>query len=204
MHISEGIVSLPVLSVGWALAAAGTAWGVKKLDHASIPRVALLSAAFFVASLVHVPIGPSSVHLILNGLVGVLLGWSAFPAFLVALTMQAVLFQFGGLVVLGVNTVNVALPALGIYFLLGPWLRGERSKWLAMTAGFSAGALSVLATAILTALSLYLSGEGFGAAALALLTAHLPVAVVEGIITASVVGFLRQVKPEMLMPVQGG
>lgn len=200
MHISEGILSPPVLLAGWALAAAGTARGVRKLDHAAIPRVALMSAALFVASLVHVPIGPSSVHLILNGLAGALLGWAAFPAFLVALTMQAILFQFGGLVVLGVNTVNVALPAVGIYFLLGPWLRGE-SKWLASMAGFAAGALAVLATAILTALSLYLSGEGFAKVALALLAAHLPVAAVEGVVTASVVGFLRRVRPEVLLAV---
>ena len=56
--------------------AAGTAVGLKKLKEDKIPQAAILSAAFFVASLIHVPIGPSSVHLILNGIVGLMLGFS--------------------------------------------------------------------------------------------------------------------------------
>ena len=95
MHISEGVLSGPVLLSGAALAVAGTAIGLKKLDYDQVAKVGMLSAAFFVASLIHVPIGPSNAHLILNGLVGLLLGWAAFPAILVALVLQAVLFQFG-------------------------------------------------------------------------------------------------------------
>ena len=59
MHISEGVLSGPVLISGIALAAAGTAIGLKILDYDRIPRAAILSASFFVASLIHVPIGPS-------------------------------------------------------------------------------------------------------------------------------------------------
>ena len=72
----------------------------------------VLSATFFVASLVHVPVGPSSVHLIMNGLAGLVLGWAAFPALFVGLLLQAVFFGFGGVTVLGVNTVAIALPAV--------------------------------------------------------------------------------------------
>ena len=89
MHISEGVLSAPVLVSGGALAAAGTAIGLKKIDYDHLARVGILSATFFVASLVHVPIGPSSVHLIMNGIVGLLLGWAAFPAILVALLLQS-------------------------------------------------------------------------------------------------------------------
>ena len=87
MHISEGILSGPVLISGAALAAAGTAIGLKNFDYDRIAKAGILSAAFFVASLIHVPIGPSNVHLILNGIVGLLLGWTAFPAILVALLL---------------------------------------------------------------------------------------------------------------------
>ena len=59
---------------------AGTAVGLKKLDYNQLPQVALLSAVFFVASLVHVPIGPSSAHLVMVGLLGLVLGWATFPA----------------------------------------------------------------------------------------------------------------------------
>jgi len=74
MHISEGICSPPVLAAGLGLAVAGVAYGLRKIDTESIPRVGVLSSAFFVASLIHVPIGPTSVHLVLNGLMGLLLG----------------------------------------------------------------------------------------------------------------------------------
>ena len=76
MHISEGVLSGSVLISGAALAAAGTGIGLKKLDYDQIAKAGMLSAAFFVASLIHVPIGPSNAHLILNGLVGILLGIS--------------------------------------------------------------------------------------------------------------------------------
>jgi cobalt/nickel transport system permease protein len=77
-----------------------------------IPRIALLTAAFFVASLVHVRVGPTSVHLLLNGLVGVLLGGRAALAIGVGLALQALLIGHGGYNTLGVNTCILALPAL--------------------------------------------------------------------------------------------
>ena len=117
MHISEGILSAPVLISGVALTAAGTAIGLKKLDYDRIMSVAILAATFFVASLIHVPLGPGSVHLVLNGLLGVVLGWASFPAILTALLLQAIFFQYGGLVVLGVNTFNMAAPALLCFYL---------------------------------------------------------------------------------------
>ena len=93
MHISEGVLSPAVLGAGAALAVAGLAMGLRKLDYDRLMTVAILAATFFVGSLIHVPIGPSSAHLILNGLVGILLGWAAFPAIFVALLLQAVLFH---------------------------------------------------------------------------------------------------------------
>ena len=88
MHISEGVLSGPVLVAGAAVAMAGAAAGLKKLELDRVAQAGMLSAAFFVASLIHVPVGPSSIHLILNGIVGLLLGWAAFPAILTALLLQ--------------------------------------------------------------------------------------------------------------------
>lgn len=102
MHVSEGILSGPVLVSGAALAAVGTGIGLKRLDYDDIAKAGMLSAGFFVASLIHIPIGPANAHLILSGLVGLLLGWGAFPAILVGVSLQAVLFQFGGITTLGV------------------------------------------------------------------------------------------------------
>ncbi|MEW6138460.1 MAG: cobalt transporter CbiM [Thermodesulfobacteriota bacterium] len=197
MHISEGVLSAPVLLTGAGLTAVGTAIGLKKIDYDQLPAVALFASVFFVASLIHVPLGPSSVHLILNGVCGLLLGWTAFPAILVGLTLQAILFQFGGLTVLGVNTFNVAFPAVLLGGVCRTCLYSDRS--LARTlCVFACGACSVLLTAVCVAVCLTATGESFSSAAILVIMAHLPVAVIEGIMTAMCVEFLRKVRPEML------
>jgi cobalt/nickel transport system permease protein len=196
MHISEGVLSAPVLAGGWALTAVGTAVGLRRLDYDRLMTVAILAAAFFVASLIHVPIGPVSVHLILNGLLGAILGYAAFPAICVALLLQAVLFQFGGLTVLGVNTLDMALPAVLCFLVFGPMLRADG---LVRTVGaFCCGFVAVLLAGCLTSLALALSGEAFFAMAKVILLAHLPIMVIEGLLTAMAVGFLAKVRPEML------
>ncbi|MEJ2474477.1 MAG: cobalt transporter CbiM [Desulfobacterales bacterium] len=196
MHISEGVLSAPVLVSGGALAAAGTAIGLKKIDYDHIARVGILSATFFVASLVHVPIGPSSVHLIMNGIVGLLLGWAAFPAILVALLLQAVFFQFGGITTLGVNTIIMALPAVICYYLFAPLLHKDR-KFL-LLAGFGCGFCAVLFGGVIVGLALMFTEENFLKVAMLVVTAHIPVMIIEGIVTAFCVAFLKKVQPAML------
>lgn len=195
MHISEGILSTQVLIGGGMLTAIGTAIGLKKLDYERIMTVAILVAAFFVASLIHVPVGPGSVHLVLNGLLGVVLGWASFPAILTALLLQAVFFQYGGIVVLGVNTFNMAASAVCCFYLFRPLLRRPRSRAL---AGFTCGFLSVLLASLLMALSLTFSDSGFMAIAKIVVVGHLPVMVIEGFITMFVITFLAKVQPEIL------
>lgn len=197
MHISEGVLSAPVLVTGACLTAAGVAIGLKKLDYEKLPQVGVLSSVFFVASLIHVPIGPSSAHLILNGVCGLLLGWLAFPAILVGLALQALLFQYGGLTTLGINTFNMAFPAV----LVGAVCRGLIASPNSITrkvAEFFAGAGAVLLAGILVAVSLAATGDAFLPAARLVVLVHIPVMVVEGIITIFVVEFVRKVRPEML------
>lgn len=196
MHISEGVLSGPVLLSGMALTAAGTAVGLKKLDYDRIAQAGMLSAAFFVASLIHVPIGPASVHLILNGVVGLLLGWGAVPAIMTALLLQGVIFQFGGLTTLGVNTVIMALPAVICHYLFRRLL--WKSHAIVFGAAFGCGSLSVLLGALIAGLSLMFTEKNFFEVALLLAGAHLPVMVIEGFITAFSVGFIKKVQPEML------
>ncbi|MEN8692649.1 MAG: cobalt transporter CbiM [Desulfobacterales bacterium] len=196
MHISEGVLSAPVLVSGGVLAAAGTAIGLKKIDYDHLARVGILSATFFVASLVHVPIGPSSVHLIMNGIVGLLLGWAAFPAILVALLLQGVFFQFGGITTLGVNTIIMALPAVICYYLFAPLLHKER-KYL-LLAGFGCGFCAVLFGGVIVGLALMFTEENFLKVAMLVVTAHIPVMIIEGIVTAFCVTFLKKVQPAML------
>ena len=196
MHISEGVLSGPVLISGAALAAVGTAIGLKKLDYDQIAKAGMLSAAFFVASLIHVPIGPANAHLVLSGLVGVLLGWAAFPAILVALVLQGAFFQFGGITTLGVNTVIMAVPAVFCYLVFGRYV--HTSSRAAAIASFSCGFIAVLLSGLLMGLSLIFTEENFLEVAGIVVAAHIPVMVIEGIITAACVTFLRKVRPEML------
>ncbi|MDR2055404.1 MAG: cobalt transporter CbiM [Desulfovibrio sp.] len=198
MHVSEGVLSPAVLGTGAALAALGTAVGLRRLDYDRLMTVALLSAAFFVGSLVHIPVGLGSVHLILNGLLGVLLGWAAFPAILAALALQALLFQYGGLTVLGVNTFNMAFSGVlsaYVYRALARFLPGPRGR---KAAAFCGGALGVALAGLFTAAAMAFSDEGFLVAAKLLFLAHLPVMVVEGLITLFTVAFIARVRPEML------
>lgn len=196
MHISEGVLSAPVLFSGGALAVAGTAIGLKNLDYDRIAQVGILSSAFFVASLIHVNIGPSSVHLILNGLVGLLLGWAAFPAILVALTLQALFFQFGGITVLGVNTVNMAIPSVLCYYLFNPFIKKKHP--VSAVASFAAGFLSVFFAAVLLGVSLIFTEENFWEVSTLIVAANFPVMIIEGIITFFCVAFLKKVHPVML------
>ena len=197
MHISEGVLALPVLLAGAGASAAGIAVGLRKMRAEHVPRVALLAAAFFVATLVHLPVGPAKAHLILNGLMGFVLGWAAFPAIFVGLVLQALLFQYGGITTLGVNTWNMAFPAVLCSLLFSPWIRGTSPR-LFLAAAFLCGALSVALSGISLAACLVLSGDDFVQVARIVLWVHLPVMGVDGVLTAMICGFLRQVKPELL------
>ncbi len=197
MHISEGVLNAPVLITGAGLALAGTAVGLKQMDYDRVAHVGVLSAAFFVTSLIHFNIGPASTHLILNGLLGLVLGWTAFPAILVALILQAVFFQFGGLTTLGVNTVIMALPALVCYYIFGPLLQGPKRK--IMLAAFSCGSVSVLGSALLLGAALVLAEKNFWAVSSIIVLANIPVMIIEGIVTAFCIAFIKKVSPEILM-----
>lgn len=197
MHISEGILSAPVLVTGAALTATAVGYSLKKMEHKEVPKVAILSSVFFVASLIHVPVGPSSMHLILNGIIGVLLSWSAFPAILVALVLQGVLFQFGGITTLGVNTFNMALPAIICFYLFNGGVRSE-NNFIALILAFVCGFLAVLLSGIMVAAALVFTGEPFMQLAKLVLIAHLPVMILEGVLTVFCIGFLRKVRPEIL------
>ena len=196
MHISEGVLSGPVLVAGAALAVAGTAIGLKKIDYDHIVHVAILASAFFVASLIHVNIGPSSAHLILNGIVGLLLGFAAFPAILTALLLQSVFSQYGGLTALGVNPVVMAAPAVAVHYLFLPFI--GRSPRLTLIMGLLSGMTAILLSSFLLGLALWFTDENFFKTSLAVILANLPVMVIEGIVTGFCVSFLLKVYPEII------
>ena len=197
-HIPDGILSAPVLIGGAVIAAGGLALGLRRLDDTLIPKAAILAAAFFAGSLIAIPVGPSSVHLMLAGLMGIMLGWAMFPALAVALLLQALLFGFGGLTTLGVNIANMAVPGLLLSLLLAPTIRSTRSIGLRTALAALTGALAVLGTGVMVALSLYLSSSDYTPVASVMIATYLPLALGEAFITATVVGFLARVQPKAL------
>lgn len=211
MHIPDGIVPIAVAAGGYAVTGAMTWYSLRQINkredpREDVPKAALLTAAFFVASWIHIPAPPASVHLILNGLLGVILGWYAFPAILIGLIFQAVMFQHGGLTTLGINAAMIGIPALlafGVFRLRLLIGRGSNRNLLAIF-GFlgsaTATALSVLT--FYTLLIATLPGDIDATAertviALASLS-HIPVLIIEGILTAMLVLFILRVKPTLL------
>ncbi len=197
MHIVDGALSNPVLTGGGVLATAGVAYSLKRLEAEDLPRVGVLSAVFFVVSLIHVPLGFSSVHLILNGLLGIILGWAAFPALFVGLLLQAIFFAFGGITVLGVNAVNIAGPAGIVGLLFRPFVIGSSSAVKAAIFGGLAGALAISLTTLFVGISLALSEQSLIPAVKLVFVAHIPVMVIEGLLSAAAVYLIYTVKPEL-------
>lgn len=202
MHIVDGALANSVVIGGAIATVAGLAMGLRALPMEKIPAAGVLSATFFVASLVNVPIGPSSVHLILNGLVGLILGWAAFPALVVGLLLQAVFFGFGGVTVLGVNAFNIAMPAVIVGLLFGPLIRRASVRAASLWGGL-AGALANVMTTFGVAGALALSGDQFLPAAKLVFLAHLPIVVIEGFLTAAAVTLIFKVKPALLLTLEG-
>ena len=195
MHISEGVLSTQILIAGWAASGLGVAIGLKKLETEKITRTALVSSAFFLASLVHFKLGPSSTHLTLIAPAGLLLGWQVFPALLAALFLQAVLFNFGGFLVLGVNLFVMAAPGLAAYLLFKKFI----IKYNSFIFAFIAGAFAVLLAALLAGLALALSNHEFINISKILFAVNLPLALIEGGVTALLIAWLKRAAPEFLL-----
>jgi cobalt/nickel transport system permease protein len=197
VHISDGVLPPAMLAAGFLFTLILLVFSMRNIRIEEIPKVSLITAALFVASLVHFPIGPTSVHLIMNGLAGILLGRRAFIGVFVALTLQAVFFQHGGLSVLGVNAFNIGVPAL-LAWQLFEKRRGLESPHLEAVFGALAGGLAVLTSVLLVSLELLALGEAFNEISLLVIGAHLPVMIIEALVVGAAAGILLKVKPEML------
>ena len=192
MHISEGVLSAPVLLAGWAVTAPAVAAILWRVRQSEIPRIACFSALFFVASFVHLPVGISSMHLMLSGLVGAFLGSRAILAIFVALFLQGVFFGFGGLSVLGVNTAVIGFPAV----LGGLFAAAAKAQELKVRTQkiylFLAGFVPIVCSMLLLDLVLFISGREFFAIATLISLEGAALAVLEGIITLFALSFIAK------------
>ncbi len=210
MHIPDGILPTEVAVAGYATTAALTWVALRRINQgddpqAGVPKAALLTSAFFVASWIHIPVPPTSVHLVLNGMLGVLLGYYAMPAILIGLFFQAVMFQHGGLTTLGVNATMMGLPALLAYHLFQARhvlrLDGRRGTgafaFVSGAGGLMLGALIAMAL-LITTIPAHLDMNAERDAILTLTLAHAPLSLIEGAFAAALVLYLQRVKPELI------
>jgi cobalt/nickel transport system permease protein len=199
VHISDGILPWELWLSGWAITAVILACTLIWMKIDDVPKLSVITAAVFVASLIHFQAGPTSVHLVLSGFAGVTLGILAYPCIFIAVVMQAFLFQHGGVTTIGINTVNMGVPAL-ISFLIfkaGMKLNIGISK-KEVLFGAIAGGIAVALAVLLLAVELLVTGEEFTEVTTVVVFAHIPVILVEAIFTGVIAGFLATVKPEML------
>ena len=211
VHISDGILAPWLWVSGWVITAAILAYTLKKMKIDDVPKLSVITAAVFVASLIHFQAGPTSVHLVLSGFAGVTLGILAYPCIFIALVMQAFLFQHGGVTTIGINTVNMGVPALMAFLIFKAGIKlnigiGKtiiilgtisRGTILGISGGIAGGTAVALAV-LLLAVELLVTGEELAEVTTVVVLAHIPVILVEAIFTGVIVGFFATVKPEML------
>ncbi len=197
MHIADGVLSTPVAATTSAVTAAALVYSVKGMREEEIPKTSLMAGVFFAVSLISIPVGPSTIHPLFAGLLGVILGRRAPLAIFVGLLLQAVLFQHGGLTTLGANTLMLVVPALLSYKLF--YAMGNRPVFL---RGALVGGLSVMVTVAILVVLLLLTDPRFGEGLLSviniLVVGHLPLAGIEALVTASALQLIARAKPEML------
>lgn len=190
MHIADGII--PNL---WCGAAHGISWTAlywlgRRIETDEVVRLGMLASASFAISLIHFPLGATSVHLGLYGLAGILAGKRAFPVIFAALLFQTILFQHGGLLSLGLNAANMGTGALLASLLWRSGLGPQPAR------AFLCGFVGVLTPALLIALEFSLTGYGKGFWFMAAL--YLGAATIEGLLTVAIVSFLGRARPALL------
>ncbi|RMF26206.1 MAG: cobalamin biosynthesis protein CbiM [Chloroflexi bacterium] len=207
MHIPDGFLSAPVYLAAWALALIALGVALRRtqetLGERQVPLMGVLAAFIFAAQMLNFPVaGGTSGHLIGSALAAILMGpWAAMLIMTSVVTVQALIFQDGGLLVLGANILNMAVIAAivsyGTYHLVRR-LAGDR-PWGTFVGGFVAAWLSVVVAAIATALELGISGtSALEVAVPAMAGVHLLIGIGEGLITLGALGFIRATRPDLL------
>ena len=197
MHISDGVLSPAVIGITSLLGTGTLAFSLRGIKTEEIPKISLMTAVFFVGSTIHIPIGPTSVHLLLTGFIGLVVGRHAAVSVLIALLLQLFLFHFGGISSLGANVLVESLPAMLLGMFLRPRLFHAGNK--AFFYGFAAGFFSTAGSVLLLGIVLIQSNRRFGMGPFSTVTAvtagHVPIMFIEGLMTGFAVQFIVNIRP---------
>jgi cobalt/nickel transport system permease protein len=208
LHIPDGFLSLPVSLLGWVLAICLIAVSLRQVDalygDRTVSLMGVCAAFIFAAQMINFPIpGGTSGHLMGGTLAGALLGpWAGSLVMSAVFIVQAVLFQDGGLTVLGPNIFVMGLIGTfgGYYLYRAVRFALGRDRWFAAAVGLAVAAWgSVMAGALLVAVMLALSGTvplGLGLVAMGLW--HVLIGLGEALITVAAVGYVWRNRPGLL------
>jgi cobalt/nickel transport system permease protein len=206
MHIPDGFLSNPMAISLNVVSAANVLYAARRtkidLSGRMVPMMGMLAAFVFAAQMLNFPVlGGTSGHLIGGSLLSILLGPLAGSlAVTTVIVAQALFLQDGGLVALGANIFNISIvtcmSGYAIFRLLGGNAGGGKRLFL---AGFLAGWFSTVISAAFCALELGLSGAiPLRIGLMTMVGYHAAVGILEGMLTAGVLNFLRKVRPDLL------
>jgi cobalt/nickel transport system permease protein len=209
MHISDGILPVSISIAGYAGSLSIIAYKLKMVQkikevEKEIPKVSILTAAFFISSTIHIPVPPTSVHMLLIGIIGIFLGHFSFLSIFIGLFFQAVIFGHGGIMSLGVNGMIFGIGAIFcsyLYKILKPYVKTKVSSGI---IGFLIGSVGVIiSTIIFTCVIILFMPEGVDVVAeryavMTLALIHIPLAIIEGSLTSGILMYVMRVKPSLL------
>lgn len=207
LHIPDGFLAPWLSIVGWILAALLVGIAVRQtrrqLGERQIPLMGILAAFIFAAQAINFPVAAgTSGHLLGGALAAIVMGpWAACLIMTAVIVVQGLLFQDGGLLVMGWNIINMGiLTAFSGYLVYRMISRPLGESRRARLIGAAAGAwVSVEVGAIATAIQLGLSGTSpLGLALPAMAGVHALIGVGEAVITAAAVGFLLATRPDAI------
>src|SRR5688572_18587005 len=204
LHIPDGFLSLVISIICWVITVLTLSIAISRtnesLGEKQVPLMGILAAFTFAAQMINFPVlGGTSGHLLGGALAAIVLGpWAGMLVMSAVIAVQALLFQDGGLLVMGANILNMGLVTAAIgYGLYRSVSRNSKSVKLGV-AGFAAW-LSVMAGALLTALQLWLSGTSqLNVVIPGMLGVHALIGLGEALITVFALGFIMETRPDLL------
>lgn len=225
MHMADALLSPAVAVTMYAASAAAAGVSLVQLRREELaapetakkklPTMAVMSALVFAGQMINytIPGTGSSGHLCGGMLLSAMLGpWAGFLSMIVILAIQALFFADGGLLALGANVWNMAFYGcfVGYFLIYRPLMRGNLSAGKARLRLTLASVLGCVATLQLGAFSVVLettlsgiTALPLGAFAVLMQPIHLVIGLVEGLITAAVLLFVYQTRPELLQDAAG-
>jgi len=204
LHIPDGFLSIGVSLVCWAITVIILAVAIRRtegeLAERQIPLMGVMAAFIFAAQMINFPVaGGTSGHMVGGALAAITLGpWAAMLVMTAVISVQALLFQDGGLLVMGANILNMGLITAVIGYGLYRAVQGQSTAVRLSVAGMAAW-LSVMAGALLTGLQLWLSGTSPLTIVMpAMLGIHAVIGIGEALITVAALAFILRTRPGLL------